>query len=100
MSESKLRYHVCAYKNCTNSRSNSPGLSFYVFPVKDIERCKKWIRNSGNVHLIQNIDNPDIAKRKVICAEHFTDKCFRDVKACPKKLIHSAVPLNCSSTGE
>lgn len=96
----RLRSSVCAYKDCTNSRRNSSGLSFHVFPIKDIERCKKWIRNSGNVSLIQNIENPDFAKGKVICSEHFSDNCFSDITAYPKHLIWSAIPLKCSSASK
>lgn len=40
---------VCSYFLCGKSVRNTPGLRKFGFPVKDKERCKKWITNSGKL---------------------------------------------------
>lgn len=70
--------HVCIYKNCPN-RIRVKGISYFAFPIKDVERTKKWLINSGNAHLL----DIDIRKLKysLICERHFlpeylSNNCF------------------------
>lgn len=60
----------CAYIGCNHIRRFSER-SFFKFPVKDPDRCKEWLKNSGNVQLI---DNFAIMGSNVVCEEHFPPK--------------------------
>lgn len=89
----RVSSYSCAFKGCQNSRGNSSVLSFYGFPVKDIVRCKKWIINTGNPVLIQNIDNVDFVKSLKLCEKHFEKESFYDFRATRKTLLKSAIPV-------
>lgn len=89
----RVSSYSCAYRHCKNSRGNTSAISFYGFPVKNIERCKKWIINSGNLTLIKNIDNLDLVKSLKICEKHFTSQSFNAVSASRKTLIKNAIPV-------
>lgn len=47
----------CSYYMCNCSKRNSPGLRTFSFPIKDPERCEKWVKNSGkNLYVIGSFD--------------------------------------------
>lgn len=53
----------CIYKNCGNSSSTLPTLTYFSFPLKDQQKCQTWTQLAGcsNVNL----------KNKYLCEDHF-----------------------------
>lgn len=68
----------CSYINCKNSSKNTPGLRKFSFPVKDKERCKKWVLLCGNPLLVSL--NDDELKTKFLCHIHFSTDLLRSTK--------------------
>lgn len=53
----------CVYKNCGNTSAFSQKLTFFSFPLKDVEKCRLWARMAGCEVL--NLKN------KYLCENHF-----------------------------
>lgn len=88
-----LSSYTCAYKGCTYTKRDSLKVTLYSFPVNNPERCKQWIINCGNEILMRNIDNLEIARRKVLCEKHFPANSCYDSKATKKMLLKNAIPM-------
>lgn len=54
---------TCAYKGCTNSSARTGHLTFFGFPLKNAEKCRKWATLAG-------IDVPN-SKQQYLCEAHF-----------------------------
>ncbi|XP_068215340.1 uncharacterized protein [Palaemon carinicauda] len=80
---------VCCANNCTNSRTNSPEMSFFKFPNREehLERCKKWVHNLNRKFIVPELlMSPQSArsggsriigtKRLALCEDHFTAEQF------------------------
>ncbi|XP_055315618.1 uncharacterized protein LOC129575706 [Sitodiplosis mosellana] len=54
----------CVYRNCGNSSAFSPKITFFGFPLKDVEKCQHWVRMAGcgDINL----------KNRYLCEEHFS----------------------------
>lgn len=89
----KLSHNRCAYFNCESARNKYKNLSFFSFPVKSEEKCKKWILNCGNKDLLPYYDNVEEVKNFVICEKHFIKTSFYDFSAPKKRLIKNAEPV-------
>ncbi|CAG9838140.1 unnamed protein product [Diabrotica balteata] len=81
--------HKCVYAGCferNDGRNNK--ISFFKFPLKDVERTKIWQKNCGN------IDISDL-KQRVICQHHFAAEHI--YQSGQRKLLRkNAVPLKCT----
>ena len=71
---------TCAAFGCTNSRKNSPGLSFHRIPAANAENKllrQRWIQNIHRADPLPKDEN------FYVCANHFEKDCFqRDLKVC------------------
>ena len=69
---------TCAAFGCTNSRKNSPGLSFPRIPAANAEKKllrKRWIQN------IHRADSFPKDENFYVCVNNFEKDCFqRDYK--------------------
>lgn len=84
--------HNCVYMNCSNNNRRNKDISFFSFPVTDVERVKEWQENCGNIY-IANMDIKEL-KAKLICEVHFPSKYV--VKNSTRKLLtRTAVPHKC-----
>lgn len=81
----------CSYINCRNSNKNTTNLRKCFFPVKDLERCQKWILFSGNASLA--LLNHNDLKKKFLCGDHFPEEMLRSAKLPP-----NALPFNHQDT--
>lgn len=54
----------CVYRDCGNSSAFSPKITFFSFPLKDVEKCKHWAKRSGCEEI--NLKN------KYLCENHFS----------------------------
>ncbi|KAF5284840.1 hypothetical protein FQR65_LT13392 [Abscondita terminalis] len=86
----------CSYKNCVRATNNSEReFHFFHYPVKDPERCLKWITNARKPNFFKLPE--DQLRNKVICQNHFEPNYFTNANR--KRLIRSAVPtldVDCS----
>lgn len=78
----------CTFQKCDNSTSNNPGMHFFHYPYKQIERVQKWINNSSNLDYIDMPSNK--LRNKVVCEDHFKSSCFMNYKK--ESLVKTAVP--------
>lgn len=78
----------CVFRNCTNSTQTAQGMHFFHFPIRDKTRCEKWSFYSDNMSFMELPD--DKLRNKVICEDHFRDRCFMNYKK--ERLIKTAVP--------
>ncbi|KAK4872229.1 hypothetical protein RN001_016353 [Aquatica leii] len=79
----------CSYKNCERATKNSEkDFHFFHYPVRDPERCLKWIANACKP-TFYNLPE-DQLRNKVICQNHFELHYFTNANR--KRLIHNAVP--------
>lgn len=78
----------CTYRKCESSTASSPGLHYFHFPVRDPQRCNKWIENARKPAF--RVLSKDKLRNKVICSLHFEERCFTNERH--DRLIHSAVP--------
>ncbi|KAF2904391.1 hypothetical protein ILUMI_01781 [Ignelater luminosus] len=79
----------CSYKNCIRATKNSEkDFHFFHYPVKDPERCLKWITNAKKPNF-QNLPE-DQLRNKVVCQLHFENQYFTNANR--KRLVHDAVP--------
>ncbi len=77
--------HYCAAIHCHNSRKGNAGMSFFRFPIKEPERCAKWI---------QNLRRQDVKKQKdcrnlLLCPTHFEPEMFLRKD---RSLLWNAIP--------
>lgn len=84
---------------CYNDSSRTKGKSFYSIPdpVKELERCAKWIAALKSAKF--NLNNYQYNRNHVVCSDHFEPRCFEhDLKAelCgtrPRKILKDdAIP--------
>lgn len=54
----------CVYRNCGNSSTFSPKITFFGFPLKDVDKCHNWARLAGCEEI--NLKN------KYLCENHFS----------------------------
>lgn len=82
--------HTCVYVNCKNSLKNRRDLSYFKFPIKNLQRCDEWKKNCGNIRIAE-MDSQDLG-HKLICEEHFI---AQDIlrNSTRKVLNKSATPL-------
>ncbi|XP_034243053.1 LOW QUALITY PROTEIN: uncharacterized protein LOC117646302 [Thrips palmi] len=65
----------CCAKNCT---TNEADRYFFTFPPcdvtdeKSIERCRSWVRNTGNIDLLK-CKSSELAGKFYLCCHHFAD---------------------------
>lgn len=78
----------CTFQKCDNSTSNNPGMHFFHYPYKQVERVQKWISNSSNLDYIDMPSNK--LRNKVVCEDHFKLSCFMNYKK--ESLVKTAVP--------
>ncbi|KAK3920622.1 52 kDa repressor of the inhibitor of the protein kinase [Frankliniella fusca] len=84
----------CAANNCPGSASNR----YFTFPsvivsnlihYKNLERCKTWVQNCGNLSLIQ-IETEKLHGKYFLCSEHYDDNQFYNSDR--KTLLPNAIP--------
>ncbi|XP_050518971.1 uncharacterized protein LOC126893072 [Diabrotica virgifera virgifera] len=83
--------HKCVYAGCfeRNDGTNN-NISFFKFPLKDVERTKIWQKNCGNIDILL-MDITDLIQR-VICQHHFAVEHI--YQSGQRKLLRkNAVPL-------
>ncbi|XP_050504333.1 THAP domain-containing protein 1-like [Diabrotica virgifera virgifera] len=83
--------HKCVYAGCfeRNDGTNN-NISFFKFPLKDVERTKIWQKNCGNIDILL-MDITDL-KQRVICQHHFAVEYI--YQSGQRKLLRkNAVPL-------
>lgn len=89
----------CIVPGCTlYKQSKAEGAIFHSFPLKDVERCRKWLMAIG--HAKYGVDTAvDRMKSLRVCSKHFTDDDYkRDLQAellkikGRRKLKDTAVP--------
>lgn len=78
----------CTFQKCDNSTSNNPGMHFFHYPYKQVERVQKWINNSSNLDYVDMPSNK--LRNKVVCEDHFKQTCFMNYKK--ESLVKTAVP--------
>lgn len=78
----------CSYRNCANTTKTRENLHFFHYPVKQKDRCKKWIENAHKTQFY-NLDE-DQLRNKVICETHFEDFYFPNFQK--KRLLQGAIP--------
>lgn len=78
----------CTFQKCENSTSNNPGMHFFHYPYKQVDRVQKWISNSSNLDFADMPANK--LRNKVVCEEHFKGSCFMNYKK--ESLVKTAVP--------
>lgn len=88
------RLKTCSAKDCNISRSTNPNASFFKFP-RDIDRCKEWVKNSGNEKLLL-VPSKRLNVRKFLCEHHFEESQFFDKFR--RRLKRSAIPSIFSCT--
>ena len=64
----------CSAKDCGTCKSKFPKLKFFRFPA-NIERCKEWVRRSGDNLLLLHTHSQLL--NKALCSRHFLPNCFR-----------------------
>ena len=72
----------CQAIGCYNDSSRTKGKSFYSIPdpVKERERCAKWIAALKSAKF--NLNNYQYNRNHVVCSDHFEPRCFEhDLKA-------------------
>lgn len=89
MDNKGLYTSCCAYKHCNNSKRNNPCVSFYKFPIKDVFRCRKWIKNCANPSILIYSDDLTMLNSSLLCEIHFCPESFSD----NKRLLKNAVPM-------
>lgn len=82
MQSAKSQTKYCAYRKCPNTNTNSD-LSFFCFPLKDEEKCARWVENAGC--------GSENLKRKYLCEEHFDQK-FLSRASRRTVLVGNAIP--------
>ncbi|XP_075161325.1 uncharacterized protein LOC142234130 [Haematobia irritans] len=78
----------CHFRDCRVNTYNNPGMHFFRFPIRDLERYKKWREYSKQEIMLTY----PLSKQKniVICGRHFRDECFMNYKK--EKLTPLAIP--------
>lgn len=85
---SKVHYKKCRYPSCNlTSRDGVPGLTFHAFPVRQADRCVKWLVNCGLDDWVE-MSEKDL-KLRYICSRHFTEDNFYATG----RLKREAVPI-------
>lgn len=54
---------LCIYKNCGNTSAIAQKLTFFSFPLKDVQKCELWVEMAG----CEGIN----LKNKYLCENHF-----------------------------
>ncbi|XP_031618773.1 uncharacterized protein LOC116337933 [Contarinia nasturtii] len=74
----------CIYRDCDNTNLYTPDLTFFGFPVKDVQKCNLWVELSG-------CDEVNL-KNKYLCQNHFDQK-YISKSARRTVLLPNAVPF-------
>lgn len=80
----------CAYFGCENARRECRK-SFFTFPTKNIDQCKQWVKNSGNVRL-RALSSEQLSN-KYLCEDHFEPTSYH-LNSVRKLLYEGAVPVH------
>ena len=67
---------ICAAFGCNNYQGTHKEYSYYKFPVKDAERCRKWVLKLRRQDLLDS--NPEELKHRVVCSKHFDKTQFNN----------------------
>ncbi|XP_060537194.1 uncharacterized protein LOC132708696 [Cylas formicarius] len=78
----------CSYKNCKNTTKTTDNMHFFHYPVKQKERCIKWIENACKPKFFE-LEEEQL-RNKVVCEVHFENKWFPNLQR--KRLIQGAIP--------
>lgn len=62
-------HHQCVYLDCSNNDRLNKDITYFRFPVKDIQRMKQWQKNCCNI-TVALMDASEL-KFRVICEKHF-----------------------------
>ncbi|XP_044766847.1 THAP domain-containing protein 1-like [Coccinella septempunctata] len=81
---------MCTYVGCSKKISTEKSITYFRFPVKDEERCRKWIQHSGNTELL-DMDEKQLIYRK-ICEGHFEQNAFTNHLR--QRLVKTAVAIH------
>ena len=85
---SKIHYKKCRYPSCNlTSRDGVPGLTFHAFPVRQSDRCVKWLVNCGLDDWVEMSEKE--LKLRYICSRHFSEDNFYATG----RLKREAVPI-------
>ena len=85
---SKIHYKKCRYPACNlTSRDGVPGLTFHAFPVRQSDRCIKWLVNCGLDDWVEMSEKQ--LKLRYICSRHFSEENFYATG----RLKREAVPI-------
>lgn len=79
-----------------NHNRYNKDVSYFKFPVKNSERAKEWIKNSGNINIA--LMELDELKNRLICEKHFLPSDFFIYNQ-RKKLRKNAVPIRFVNKG-
>ena len=71
----------CAAYGCSNTTGKASSKKFFVIPKPKNEaeslRSARWLHNIGTGHTVKEFK---FSKEKVVCEDHFHEKCFNKVK--------------------
>lgn len=85
---SRIHYKKCRYPSCNlTSRDGVPGLTFHAFPVRQSDRCIKWLVNCGLDDWVEMSEKE--LKLRYICSRHFSEDNFYATG----RLKREAVPI-------
>ncbi|XP_063630314.1 uncharacterized protein LOC134801625 [Cydia splendana] len=84
----------CQYINCRNTSGTH---SLFRFPIKDTNRLRIWINNSGNIKLT-TLTSEELNNR-YLCEVHF-DACYKNQNDQQRRLVGTAIPRRRNSQDE
>lgn len=81
----------CWVRHCINSRKRTriPNSHYHAFPIKNTDRCRRWLQAVGYEDLIYLPMHS--LKLRYVCSEHFT-KADYGRRVCNNSLLLTAVP--------
>ncbi|XP_073713017.1 uncharacterized protein [Misgurnus anguillicaudatus] len=65
----------CVVQGCTTKSRKGLEVSFHHFPIKDLERCKKWLRAINHPKFGEDTDMGNLKTRR-ICSRHFKEEDY------------------------
>lgn len=94
---SSISNNLCAYVNCTNNKLGRKDISFFKFPIKNVERAKQWQKHCGNIEVA--LMDISALENKKVCEEHFLPSDFK-INNKRKLLMANAVPIKYNDIGK
>ncbi|KAJ1522328.1 hypothetical protein ONE63_002623 [Megalurothrips usitatus] len=81
----------CWVRHCVNARRRTriPNSHFHAFPVKNTERCRRWLQAVGYEDLVYLPLHS--LKMRYVCSEHFTENDYGKTGSNPS-LLFTATP--------